>query len=165
MNKKYTRWLITLLISSFLYLHSANGTERIGRLGIGLTNQIKNGLPALSFKMQKSRSLSFGGMFNIDTSSTGGWGAGIKLYKNIFEEPQANFYSSVLAAITNTKQTAGGGKTGFQIDATFGSEFSFTGLTSLGFSFEAGVSFNKVDDFAIQTVGNGFVTGSIHFYL
>ncbi|WP_372655484.1 hypothetical protein [Halobacteriovorax sp.] len=150
-----------LLISSGLFAH-----DRIGRLGIGMSNQLKNDLPAISFKIQNSKSTAIGGLATIDTDeNNGGWGAGFKLYRNIFKEPQLNFYSGILAAVINEKQGADSSKTGFQFDLTMGSEFSFTGLSSIGFSFEFGVSFNKINDFRIQTVGDSFLVAAAHFYL
>ncbi|AUN98639.1 hypothetical protein DOM21_07915 [Bacteriovorax stolpii] len=150
-----------LLIS----FQSAYALEKTNRLGVGMTNQLKNDFPALSFKMQKSRSFAFGGMVGVSTSDTdGGYGAGIKLYRNIFDEPQLNFYFAGLGALIANKIN---GKTysGFQFDLSLGSEFHFTGLNSLGFSFEFGVSANKKKDFVFETVGSNFVVAGIHFYL
>ncbi|EQC48989.1 hypothetical protein M899_2091 [Bacteriovorax sp. BSW11_IV] len=157
--------MMKLFIALSITCTSAFATERIGRLGVGVSNQLKNDLTSLSFKIQKSRSFAFGGLLNIDTSDTGGWGAGLKFYKNVFEEPQANFYFSFLGALTNRKLSNGNEESGFQIDLTGGSEFSFTGLQSIGVSFETGISFNKMDEFAVQTTGSAFIFGSIHFYL
>lgn len=155
-----------IFLFSFLAITSTSlATERIGRLGVGMTTQLVNDLPAISFKIQQSKSFSFGGLLSLDSSDTGGWGAGIKLYRVIFEEPQANFYFGFLGALLNDKKDESTDKTGFQFDLTVGSEFSFAGLTSLGLSFETGISLNKIDDFAIQTVGSQFIIGSIHFYL
>ena len=46
-----------------------------------------------------------------------------------------------------------------------GSEFSFAGLSSLGFSVEFGLSLNKVDEFVVETVGDNFIVAGAHFYL
>ena len=55
---------------------------------------------------------------------------------------------------------------GYQVDGTLGSEFSFQGLESLGFSFEFGISFNKYQgESRIQTIGVNFIQSAIHFYL
>ena len=90
---------------------------------------------------------------------------GLKVYRNLFDEPQLTFYTSLLAAIIK-ERTAVGDDEGFQFDLTVGSEFSFAGLHSLGFSFETGISFNKINsEFAIETVGYHFITAGILFYL
>lgn len=157
---------IILSLSLLMLSVSSFSIERTGRLGVGMSNQLKNSLPALSVKIQKSKGTAFGALLALDTDSkTGGWGAGIKLYRNIFDEPQLNFYGALMAGIMSQKQGIADSKTGFQIDATLGSEFSFSGLSSIGFSFEFGFSFNKVDDFKVQTVGDSFIVAAAHFYL
>lgn len=144
---------------------SAYGMERVGRLGAGVSNQLMGDLPAVSFKLQRSRSFAFGGLLGMDTANDGGMGAGLKIYRNFFDEPQLNFYGSLLGAYLSDKRTTGEDQTGFQFDVTLGSEFSFTGLQSLGFAFEFGVSLNKLDDFVIETVGDSFIVMMAHFYL
>jgi hypothetical protein len=124
-----------------------------------------NDMRAISFKIQKSRSLSIGGLVGVNTDqSSGGHGFGLKVYRMIFDEPQLNFYSSGLFGLINKKRT-GGDQSGFQIDLTLGSEFSFQGLQSLGFSFEFGFSMDNVNDFKIQSAGYNFITAGLHFYI
>lgn len=151
--------LTVMILSS-----KAMATERIGRLGLGFTNQIQNNTPSLSFKLQKSKAFAFGGFFGLDTSDDGGWDAGLKLYRNIFDEPFLTFYSHFLGALINQKSDGIKEETGFQFDLGLGSEFSFQGLQSLGFSLEFGFSFYKIDEFSIQTKGSNFMTGAMHFY-
>jgi hypothetical protein len=54
---------------------------------------------------------------------------------------------------------------GFQFDLSLGSEFHLTGLNSLGFSFEFGVSAFKKKEFIFQTLGDNFIVSEVHFYL
>jgi hypothetical protein len=144
---------------------SAHALEKTNRLGVGMTNQLKTDFPSLSFKIQKSKSFAFGGMAGISTSDTnGGYGAGIKLYRNIFDEPQLNFYLSGMLGLLSSK-IAGKSYSGFQADLSLGSEFHLSGLNSIGFSFEFGVSANKKKDFVFETLGNSFVVAGVHFYL
>jgi hypothetical protein len=160
---KARHWFIIATVLTFL--SSAHAMDRRGRLGAGFTNQLQNGIPAISFKLQKSRSFSFGGVFGINTdASNGGTGGGLKLYRNIFEEPQLNFYASSLIGFISQKRSSGD-QSGFQVDLTMGSEFSFAGLSSLGFSVEFGISLNKVDEFVVETVGDNFIVAGAHFYL
>lgn len=143
----------------------ASALEKTNRLGVGMTNQLKNDFPAFSFKMQKNRSFGYGGMVGLSTSqASGGYGAGLKLYRNIFDEPQLNFYMAGAAALLSNK-IGGVNYSGFQFDLSFGSEFHFSGLNSLGFSFEFGVSANKKKEFVFETLGNHFIISGIHFYL
>lgn len=156
---------LIIAVCLFFTVTGAQALEKTNRLGVGMTNQLKNDFPALSFKMQKTRSFAYGGMAGISTSDTsGGYGVGIKLYRNIFDEPQLNFYLSGMGALLSNKIN-GVSHSGFQIDLSFGSEFHFTGLNSLGFSFEFGVSANKKKDFVFETLGSHFIVAGIHFYL
>lgn len=157
--------IIPCLFLLFLVSFSSLAYERTGRLGLGMTNQLKVDSPQISFKMQKSRSTSIGGMVGVSTNeSSGGYGAGIKVYRNIFDEPQMNFYFAGTGALLSQKVNSTS-YSGFQIDLGFGSEFHFQGLNSLGFSFEFGVSGYKTQNFTFETMGNSFVVSGIHFYL
>ena len=154
--------LLMLLVTMCL---PVNAVERISRLGLGMTNQLQSGTPGLSFKIQRSKGFALGGIIGYDSSDIdGGYGVGLKLYRNFFDEPQLNFYGAVTTALINKKTTTTD-QSGFELDLTLGSEFSFAGLQSLGFSFEFGVSMNKLDDFVIETVGDHFIVSAIHFYL
>ncbi len=155
-----TTWLV-IILSCF----SAHSMERIGRLGLGFTTQAQNDITALSFKIQKSRSFSFGGFFGINTDDQGGWAGGVKLYRNIFNEPYVTFYGSALLGILNQKSSAVEDESGFQFDGSFGAEFSFDRLQSIGISTEFGFSVYKIDDFNVTTTGSAFLVGSFHFYL
>lgn len=150
-----------LLILSF----NANAMERDGRLGIGFANQMANSLPSISFKLQKGKAFAFGGQIGYSNSDNGGGtAAAFKIYRNFFDEPHLTFFGSALGGLISRKAN-GVSESGFQADITLGSEFSFPGLESLGFSLEFGVSFNKINDFVIETVGNNFVVSAVHFYL
>lgn len=152
-------------ILCFLLSPSAHAMERSGRLGVGFANQMANSLPSISFKLQKNKAFAFGGQFGYSNSDTdGGMAAAVKVYRNFFDEPHLLFYGSVLGGLISQTR-AGVNESGFQADITLGSEFSFPGLESLGFSLEFGASFNKINDFVVETVGNNFLVSAVHFYL
>ena len=139
--------------------------DKINRLGLGMSNQLHNDFPALSFKIQKNRSFALGGIAGLSTDAVnGGHGVGLKLYRNIFDEPQLNFYIAGMGAIISNKVNSTS-YSGFQFDLSLGSEFHFTGLSSIGFSFEFGASAYKKQEFVFQTLGNNFIVSAIHFYL
>ncbi|MBC7427313.1 MAG: hypothetical protein H7336_01795 [Bacteriovorax sp.] len=157
------RALVALCLLSLSF--GSHALEKTDRLGIGMSNELKNDFPALSFKVQKSKSFAYGGLLGLSTADKdGGFGVGLKVYRNIFDEPQLNFYLAGMGAILSTKIDS---KTysGFQFDLSLGSEFHFTGLNSLGFSFEFGLSANKKKDFVFETIGSHFVVLGVHFYL
>ncbi len=141
--------------------------DRSGRLGIGASHQFKNGVPALSFKLQQSPVFAVGGLlgYRDGGAQSDGHGLGVKFYRRLFEESQLNFYAACLV-VWPFKQGPSGGTDQFQLDFTLGSEFHFAGLESLGFSLEFGLSAHKTaDGLAIQTAGDKFLASSVHFYL
>jgi hypothetical protein len=158
--RHYSLFLILITFLTF----SLNATERRGHLGVGVSNQLRNGIPTLSLKFQGSRTFTFETLANLSTSDDGGFAAGIKIHRILFDEPQLNFYIAGLIALEQ-KKTAGIGDTGFQADLTCGSEFHFAGLRSLAFSLDFGLSVYKFENMIIETTGSGFITAGIHFYL
>lgn len=168
--KKDAKNLLSQLSLIFILLclcaPCANAVDRRGRLGVGLSNQLQlEDLPAISFRLQTANSTSIGALFGANTDDNGGLGAGFKIQKHFFEEPQLNFYGSFLGAYLSQKNQNSSDDSGFQFDFTLGSEFHFQGLESLGLHFEFGLSLTKLDDFVIQTVGQQFIVMGIHFYL
>jgi hypothetical protein len=163
---RITHRILCLFLLVVIFSPSVQALERRGRLGLGFNNQLATDLPALSFKLQRSRSFAFGGMVGLSTDDhNGGMGAGLKIYRILFDEPQLNFYTSLMGGYLKDKNGPGSSRTGFQFDLTLGSEFSFAGLQSLGFSLEFGVSMNKLDDFVVETTAGGMIIAAVHFYL
>ena len=158
--------LLTILSLVSVLQSSVFALDRTARLGLGMSNQLLGDYPAISFKLQKSKTFAFGGLLSYNNRSLGGWGAGLKIYRNIFDEPQLNFYTSLLGALINEKISETESESGFQFDLTLGSEFSFANLNSIGMSFEFGLSLNKLeDDFILEVANHSFVVAGIHFYL
>ncbi len=140
-----------------------------GRMGIGFSNQLANDLPAISLKIQQSKTFAVGGLvgFKTDEENTF-YGAGIRFYRIIFDEPQLNFYLAGLLATQNDLDPETDKiKSGYQVDGTLGTEFHFQGLESIGFSFEFGVSARNTakDGSGFQTLGDNFLKAAVHFYL
>jgi hypothetical protein len=140
-----------------------------GRLGIGATNQLANELPAISFKIQTSKTMGLGGLFGLKSDENQSlYGAGVKFYRIIFDEPQLNFYFAGLFAMQNFVNNQNNTESGYQADGTLGTEFHFSGLESLGFSFEFGISARNTDPEAgqsIETLGDHLIKAGVHFYL
>ncbi len=156
--------VVTVLMTLYSAASFGYAEDRKGRLGVGYSNQLKSDVPALSLKMLRSKTFGIQALFGMDTSDNGGYGVGIKMFNLIYDEPQLNFYTGFLAGMINDRQN-GTDNTGFQFDATMGTEFSFAGLESIGFSFEFGLSINKIDDVTIETTASNFLVAGVHFYL
>jgi len=155
--------LLSLSLNSF-------GADLRGRMGIGGTNQLANGLPALSFKIQRSKTLALGGVLGLQSNQDHTlYGTGVKFYRIIFDEPHLNFYLAGLFA-TQTFVDPKDNKTnsGYQLDGTMGTEFHFQGLESIGFSFEFGLSARNTDPdggSSIETLADQLIKAAVHFYL
>lgn len=148
------------------------GADLRGRMGIGATNQLANELPAISLKIQQSRTFALGALLGFKTDEDNTlYGAGIKFYRIIFDEPQLNFYMAGLFASQSYLNNEDKVKSGYQIDGTLGSEFHFAGLESLGFSVEFGISARNIHpgtdkkSMSFQTLGDQFIKAAVHFYL
>jgi hypothetical protein len=144
------------------------GADMRGRLGLGMTNQLANDIPAISLKIQQSKTFAIGGVlgFKSDEDNTL-YGAGVKFYRIIFDEPQLNFYFAGLFASENYLNDQKKVQSGYQVDGSLGSEFHFQGLESLGFSLEFGVSVRNAtpQGTTFQTLGDNFLKAAVHFYL
>ena len=158
---------IFLVILTFFVLE-VNAADLRGRMGVGATNQLANEIPAISLKIQQSKTFALGGLlgFRSDQDQTL-YGAGVKFYRIIFDEPQLNFYLAGLLAAENYINDENEVASGYQMDGTLGSEFHFQGLESLGFSLEFGVSVRNADDSgtSFQTLGDSMIKAAVHFYL
>ena len=143
----------------------ANAARNLShRLGVGFTNQIATTvdgtIPALSGKYYLSKNYATSVELGLDTRSTNSTvAAGAKLYKNLFLEDNLVFYTGAGLAMVSRN----GSK--FQLSAFLGSEFFFSGLPSLGLSFEAGLRGDSYSgSFAIRTTGDSFLSAGMHFY-
>lgn len=159
-----------LFLISLLFSTTAFSADLRGRMGIGASNQLANDIPAISLKVQQSKTFALGGLLGFESDQDNTiYGAGVKFYRIIFDEPQLNFYmAGLLATLTYLDNEEDKVKSGYQIDGTLGSEFHFSGLESIGFSFEFGISARNADaegGTTIQTLGDQFIRAAVHFYL
>lgn len=160
---------IFLILLIIVMPRLASGADLRGRMGLGMTNQLANDIPAISIKVQQSKTFALGGLlgFKSDQDNTL-YGAGIKLYRIIFDEPQLNFYMAGLLATETYLNDQNKVDSGYQIDGTMGTEFHLTGIESLGFSVEFGLSVRKAEatgGTSFQTLGDHFLKAAVHFYL
>ena len=157
---------LLILFFTFILSFPSFGLNKIGRMGLGMSNQLINDIPSLSVKIQQNREFAIGALLGFRSNQDDTlYGAGFRLYRILFEEPLLNFYMGATLATLNFKD---GEKTksGYQADGTLGSEFHFEGIESIGFSFEFGVSVNHgPDGSSFETLGQNFLKAAVHFYL
>jgi hypothetical protein len=157
-----------LILFLFLVPSITFAADLRGRMGLGMTNQLANDIPALSIKVQQSKTFALGAIVGFKSNQDHTlYGGGIKLYRIIFDEPQLNFYMAGLLASENYLTEDSKIESGYQVDGTFGTEFHFAGLESLGFSLEYGLSVRKTDEggSTFQTLGDQIIKAGVHFYL
>lgn len=157
-----------LIVVSFVFFSlSSYAMPLAGRLGIGMTNQVVTGIDALSLKLQRNRSTAVSGIFGLDSSNeASNYALGVKIYRLIYDEPQLNFYSALGVIGFTYLDTEEKTESGYQLDGTFGAEFSLQGLESIGFSFEFGLGMNRYENKStVKTVGHHMFMSAVHFYL
>ncbi|MBL7664605.1 MAG: hypothetical protein JNM93_05685 [Bacteriovoracaceae bacterium] len=161
--------LFFILCSVIMSTKTMANVNTIGRLGVGFSNQFVNEVEAVSFKIQKSRSTAIGILLGFKSEEETSYGIGIKIFRNLYEEPKMRFFMAGLFGAVSDQVDNGTTtetESGIQVDATFGSEFHFSGIESLGFSMEFGASMNTVgSETTIQTMGHNFLKAAVHFYL
>ncbi len=153
--------LVLLLTSSPVW-----ALNKTGRMGVGLSNQLVNDLPALSLKIQQNRYFALGGLLGFRSNEDYTiYGAGLRVFRTIFEEDLLNFYmAGTLVSLSYEENNKA--KSGYQFDGTLGTEFHFERIESIGFSFEFGLSYNKGPEGRnFETLGNNFLKAAVHFYL
>lgn len=158
-----------ILIAIFIACSPAsNAMSLLGRLGVGMSNQVASGMDTISFKIQRNRAMALGGFFGVSSGQdVTSYAVGGKIYRLIYDEPQLNFYTAGLLAFYTYPNAAGDAtENGHQLEGLLGTEFSFQGLESIGFSFEFGIGLvNYNDENSFRTTGHNLLKSAIHFYL
>lgn len=134
------------------------------RLGLGIKNNTSFDLPAVATVYYPSADVGITGGLGIDTLKDGSkmtLNGGIR--RILFKEEHMNFYFGGQAGLVNY-ETAAEKQSGFELNALFGAEFFFTGLDSLGFSFEGGVGLASLKEVRFRTIADHPFRAGIIFY-
>lgn len=134
------------------------------RLGVGLKDNTSISVPSLGAIYYFNQDLAFTSGIGVDTMKDNSkFQANIGLRRSVFKEENMIFFlAGQVGMITNEVATVK--DTGFDMNATFGGEFFFTGLESLGFSFEAGIGVSSLKNVRFRTVANDPFKAGIVFY-
>ena len=155
-----------LMISATLVWSSkAMAVDLANRLGVGYTNQLSEDLPSITARYYPNSRTGLSLAVGVDTQDQfSKFGVLAKLYRVVFTEENMNFYVGGGAGLLSV-ETAGQNSSGFELMGFLGGEFFFTGLQSLGFTFEAGVGVRSDSDGTrFRTVGDHPLRGGIIFY-
>jgi hypothetical protein len=142
------------------------GRDMQARLGLGYNSEFGNAyangyrIPAVSLKYGLTRDLAVEALAGFTTASPNNSVTAAKVFKNIFFEPNLNFYFTLGLGLMTANSQAG-----VALLTGFGVEFFIPGIESLGFCMETGVMYdNGSGSYAIRTLGTSFFDAGMHFY-
>ena len=82
----------------------------------------------------------------------------------IFHENNLHFYAGGQMGLVNYENPADGKTSGFEANLIMGTEFFFTGLENVGFTFEGGLGLSSVKNTRVRTIANDPLKAGITFY-
>ncbi len=147
------------------FYSQAYGVDLANRLGVGYTNQLSTDLPSITARYYPNSKTGMSMAVGVNTQqSNSRFGLLAKLYRIVFTEDNMNFYVGGGAGLLST-EVAGQNNSGFELMGFLGGEFFFSGLESLGFTFEAGVGIRSDSNGTLfRTIGDHPLRGGIIFY-
>ena len=153
--------VLALLVCQISY-----GKDLVHRFGLGIKNNTSESLPSLAVVYFFAPDLAFTGGLGLDTQknySKFQLHAGVR--KTIFTEANLNFYTGAQVGVVNYENPIDGKQNGFELLGVFGTEFFFTGLENLGFTFEGGFGVASLKDVRFRTIAvNPFRAGLIFYF-
>lgn len=153
-------YAVAFLVSSMSF-----SKEMPRRLGIGIKDNTSESIPSLAAVYNVGPSMAVTGGLGIDTKkdySTSQINAGVRYI--IFHESQLHFYSGGQLALVTLENPVDQKNTGFEANLIFGTEFFFTGLENVGFSFEGGVGLSTIKNSRVRTIADHPLKAGIIFY-
>lgn len=163
------RFLSLFVLFLSLLAINVQAKDLTNRLGVGYSDTFHVALPSLAVRYYPNPQLGVSASLGVDTEENASkFGFMARLYRIIFMEDNLNFYMGAGAGLIS-RETSNGTTTdnnsGFELAGFAGAEFFFSGLDSLGFTFEMGVSVSSVSsETRFRTFGDHPVRGGITFY-
>jgi len=156
--------IMTMLVGA-LFSQSLFAKDLTHRFGLGIKNNTSESLPSLAVVYHSSKDFSFTGGVGIDTKKDySAFQVNVGTRKVIFTENNLNFYTGAQVGLVNFETPVDGKKSGFEIMALFGTEFFFSGLENLAFTFEGGLGVASVKDVRFRTVADDPFRAGLIFY-
>ncbi|WP_413581430.1 organic solvent tolerance protein [Bdellovibrio sp. HCB288] len=161
--------VLALVFAVFAGLNVAEAKDLTNRLGVGVKSHATLDLPELAVVYNPSSEIQVTGGLGIDTQKDKSKFAAIAGVRRIvFKEQNMNFYMGGTLGLVNWEELNDAGtrekQSGFELDAVFGGEFFFSGLESLGFTFEGGVGVISADNVRFRTIADSPFRAGIIFY-
>ncbi len=165
------RALLLIFSAAMFIFQPAHAVDLANRLGVGYSNQLSEDLPAMTARYYPNSSTGMSLALGVNTENNNSrFGVLAKLYRIIFTEKNMNFYIGGGAGLLSVEKIPTGGTTfenqsGFELLGFVGGEFFFSGLESLGFTFEAGVGIRSDSNGTLfRTIGDHPFRGGMIFY-
>ena len=161
-------WIV-LLLSCVFVGEMGFSKDLTNRLGVGFTDQFSTGdgrsLPSVAVRYYPSPELGFSAALGVDTSEgQSKFGFMAKMYRIVFTEDNMNFYMGAGAGLLS-EEAGTTNNSGFELTGFAGGEFFFSGLESVGFSFEMGVGIVSMSsEVRFRTIGDSPFKAGIIFY-
>lgn len=158
--------VVGALFFGLLLAMPVSAKDLTNRLGVGYSDQFSvEPLPSLAVRYYPSPQMGFSAALGIDTEKDASkFGFAARLYRIIFMEDNMNFYMGSGAGIVSREQGSDN-DSGFELSGFAGGEFFFSGLDSLGFSFEAGIGITSISSqVRFRTIGQHPLKAGIIFY-
>ena len=157
---------VIFAVLALLVCRISYGKDLVHRFGLGIKNNTSESLPSLAVVYFFAPDLAFTGGLGLDTQknySKFQLHAGVR--KTIFTEANLNFYTGAQVGVVNYENPIDGKQNGFELLGVFGTEFFFTGLENLGFTFEGGFGVASLKDVRFRTIAdNPFRAGLIFYF-
>ncbi|MCB0392104.1 MAG: organic solvent tolerance protein [Bdellovibrionales bacterium] len=165
-------WLAKLIfLGVSLLTPQLMAKDLTNRLGVGYANQFSEDLPSLAIRYYPNAQLGLTAALGVDTGDDGSgapskFGFMVRILKIIFIEDNMNFYMGTGAGLLSREDvTNNETDSGFELTGFAGGEYFFSGLDSLGFSFEAGIGVTSISsDVRFRTIGDHPLRAGIIFY-
>lgn len=157
---------VLLAATLFMALPQAQAKDLSNRLGVGFKNQFGTDLPGVALQYYPGPDVALSAVLGVDTQENNSrFGFMAKLHRIIFQEDNLNFYMGAGAGLISQEEPNGDNESGFELLGFAGTEFFFTGLENLGFSFEVGTAITSISSgVRFRTFGDSPVRAGITFY-
>ncbi|MFN8792238.1 MAG: organic solvent tolerance protein [Bdellovibrionales bacterium] len=157
--------LLTLIL---LGASAAHAKDLANRLGVGIKNNNSFDVPAVAAVYYPNADVGLTGSLGVDTAEdNSAFAFNVGIRRILFRENQMNFYYGGQAGLVNRETPTATGSdqdSGFELNVVFGAEFFFTGLESLGFTFEAGAGLTSMDETRFRTIADHPLRAGLIFY-
>lgn len=158
-----TKSVLAIFILGFSL--SGQAKDLTHRLGIGFKNNVSQSLPSLAAIYYPTKDMALTGGVGVDTQKDHSmFQVNVGGRYIIYPETNLNFFIGTQVGVISYEDQTATKQNGLELSGVFGTEFFFTGLENLGFTFEAGVALSTANSSRFRTVGDDPFKAGVIFY-